>query len=272
VKAFRDGTCNTLLSTCIGEEGLDVGEVDLIVCFDIANKSPIRMIQRMGRTGRKKEGRIVVLVTEGREQQTLKDCLVYKSNLGSFVTSTQQLDEGKYRDNPKMIPSYIQPKCQKMFITVKKPAVTKNSNLKDLLKNMASENLKFDDFEIVEIKERISDKCEDLWIKENPLECESEPPKINFSKHLEKQRSFQSSGTVKQSKQTEILVGLLQFADSKRYNIPVTQKFSAVGDFNQNKYLKQGDIRSMFSKPAPNTLSQGVSESHIHCFMQRNVL
>lgn len=43
-------------------------EVDLVVCFD-ANVSPLRMIQRMGRTGRKHEGRVdihlLVLYLEG---------------------------------------------------------------------------------------------------------------------------------------------------------------------------------------------------------------
>jgi Fanconi anemia group M protein len=63
VKRFRVGGYNTLVSTCVGEEGLDIGEVDLIVCFDVS-KSPIRLVQRMGRTGRKRAGRIVVLVTE----------------------------------------------------------------------------------------------------------------------------------------------------------------------------------------------------------------
>ena len=52
----------------MGEEGLDIGEVDLIVCFD-ASASPIRLVQRMGRTGRKRSGRIVILVTEGKEEQ-----------------------------------------------------------------------------------------------------------------------------------------------------------------------------------------------------------
>ena len=52
----------------MGEEGLDIGEVDLIVCFD-AQSSPIRLVQRMGRTGRKRSGRIVILVTQGREEQ-----------------------------------------------------------------------------------------------------------------------------------------------------------------------------------------------------------
>jgi len=68
MREFREGGYNTLVSTCIGEEGLDIGDVDLIVCFD-AHKSPIRLVQRMGRTGRKRHGRIVMLVTEGKEEQ-----------------------------------------------------------------------------------------------------------------------------------------------------------------------------------------------------------
>ena len=31
------------MATCIGEEGLDIGEVDLIICYD-AQKTPIRMV------------------------------------------------------------------------------------------------------------------------------------------------------------------------------------------------------------------------------------
>lgn len=68
MRQFRDGGYNTLVSTCVGEEGLDIGDVDLIICFD-AHKSPIRLVQRMGRTGRKREGRIVMLVSEGKEEK-----------------------------------------------------------------------------------------------------------------------------------------------------------------------------------------------------------
>ena len=76
---FREGGYNTLVSTCVGEEGLDIGEVDLIVCFD-AHKSPVRLIQRMGRTGRKRRGRIVVIVSQGREEQVI-GIFIYKSLL-----------------------------------------------------------------------------------------------------------------------------------------------------------------------------------------------
>jgi len=43
---FKAGVYNVIVCTCIGEEGLDIGEVDLIVNFDCL-QSPIRMIQRV---------------------------------------------------------------------------------------------------------------------------------------------------------------------------------------------------------------------------------
>ena len=66
MKKFRDGTYNTLVATCVAEEGLDIGEVDLIVNFD-STKSSNTQVQRSGRTGRKRNGRVVNLVTEGKE-------------------------------------------------------------------------------------------------------------------------------------------------------------------------------------------------------------
>lgn len=44
-------------------EGLDIAEVDLIVFFE-AVSSPTRTVQRMGRTGRQRNGRVVVLVRD----------------------------------------------------------------------------------------------------------------------------------------------------------------------------------------------------------------
>ena len=41
--SFREGEFNVLVATCIGEEGLDIGEVDLIVSYD-AVASPTRYI------------------------------------------------------------------------------------------------------------------------------------------------------------------------------------------------------------------------------------
>lgn len=79
VKAFFSGEFNCLVATCIAEEGLDIGEVDLIVSFDALN-SPVRMVQRMGRTGRKRAGKVHLLylssgygvIFDGRQKETTK--------------------------------------------------------------------------------------------------------------------------------------------------------------------------------------------------------
>ena len=61
LEQFREGVLNVLVATCVAEEGLDIGLVDLVVSYD-SSGSPIRMVQRMGRTGRKRNGRVVMLV------------------------------------------------------------------------------------------------------------------------------------------------------------------------------------------------------------------
>lgn len=44
IEGFKNGQYNALVATCIGEEGLDIGEVDIIVCYD-AQKDPLRMVR-----------------------------------------------------------------------------------------------------------------------------------------------------------------------------------------------------------------------------------
>lgn len=69
INKFKNGVFNVIVATSIGEEGLDIGQVDLIVCYD-ASASPIRMLQRMGRTGRKRAGQIVLLLMRGKEEES----------------------------------------------------------------------------------------------------------------------------------------------------------------------------------------------------------
>lgn len=42
-------------------------QVDLVLCYD-ANASPIRDIQRSGRTGRHREGRVIHILSAGKEE------------------------------------------------------------------------------------------------------------------------------------------------------------------------------------------------------------
>ena len=116
VRNFRQGGYNTLVATCVGEEGLDIGEVDLIVCFD-AHKSPIRLVQRMGRTGRKRSGRIVVIVAEGKEEQ------IYLKSQSNKTSIHRAIRDGCkslqfYQAAPRMIPRHIHPEVHKMHMSI----------------------------------------------------------------------------------------------------------------------------------------------------------
>ncbi len=65
---FREGLYNVLVATSVAEEGLDISQVDLVVFYDIV-PSATRAIQRRGRTGRKRKGRVVLLVAKGTRDE-----------------------------------------------------------------------------------------------------------------------------------------------------------------------------------------------------------
>ncbi|KZC12910.1 PREDICTED: Fanconi anemia group M protein [Dufourea novaeangliae] len=115
---FRNNRVNVLISTSIGEEGLDVGEVDLIICFDISQQSPTRLVQRMGRTGRKRDGHITILVADAREHETLKSTIAKRDFLNNKVLNMSNISSSLYQNNPRMIPDTITPECLKMHINV----------------------------------------------------------------------------------------------------------------------------------------------------------
>ncbi|GAA6110092.1 Fanconi anemia group M protein isoform X1, partial [Tachysurus ichikawai] len=115
VRRFREGGFNTLVSTCVGEEGLDIGEVDLIVCFD-AQKSPIRLVQRMGRTGRHRQGRIVVILAAGREERIYNQSQSTRRSVNKCIMGNKQ-SFSLFPHNPRMIPAGVTPTLHKMDIT-----------------------------------------------------------------------------------------------------------------------------------------------------------
>lgn len=61
--SFSSNTFNTLVCTSVGEEGLDIPAVDLVIFYEPI-PSAIRHIQRRGRTGRQETGRVIILVTK----------------------------------------------------------------------------------------------------------------------------------------------------------------------------------------------------------------
>ncbi|XP_053685209.1 uncharacterized protein LOC128734852 [Sabethes cyaneus] len=123
MKDFRSGKFNTLIATCVVEEGIDVGEVDLIVCFDIS-KNHTRFVQRIGRTGRRRVGRALILVTEGKEHETLKEVLASKDKTNQQLSKSKDILNALYRQSPRMVPPEFDPKCVETFIKITDENVT----------------------------------------------------------------------------------------------------------------------------------------------------
>jgi len=63
LKDFSEGKFNVLLSTSVGEEGIDIPKVDIVIFYEPV-PSEIRYIQRRGRTGRGEIGEVIILVTK----------------------------------------------------------------------------------------------------------------------------------------------------------------------------------------------------------------
>lgn len=68
IENFSDGEINVLCATSIGEEGLDIPEVNAVIFYEPV-PSAIRKIQRSGRTARLMKGKLIMLVTKGTRDE-----------------------------------------------------------------------------------------------------------------------------------------------------------------------------------------------------------
>lgn len=68
IEEFRDGKINVLCATSIGEEGLDIPEVNAVYFYEPI-PSAIRKIQRTGRTARLAPGKLCILITKDTRDQ-----------------------------------------------------------------------------------------------------------------------------------------------------------------------------------------------------------
>ncbi|PHH76936.1 hypothetical protein CDD82_3749 [Ophiocordyceps australis] len=116
IDRFKRGDFNVLVATSIGEEGLDIGQVDLIVCYD-SSASPIRMLQRMGRTGRKRAGNIVLLLMRGKEEEQ------FAKSKDSYEKMQHLICEGsrfnfRFDLSTRIVPRDIRPEVDKRLVDI----------------------------------------------------------------------------------------------------------------------------------------------------------
>ena len=71
LRDFKEGKYNVVVMTSVGEEGLDIPEVDIVIFYEPI-PSAIRQIQRRGRTGRQKKGRVVIISTKNTRDEAYR--------------------------------------------------------------------------------------------------------------------------------------------------------------------------------------------------------
>ena len=141
MRKFRDGETRIIISTSVAEEGLDIGEVDLIICYDMLSASPIRMIQRFGRTGRKRDGVVIVLASKGEEKNKYFKCI---SNL-----------------------KYVNEELRCLCSSVKSSKIKLTSSLENLIiPNNFVNNVEF-----FEIENEVIDNADDFYYDSSEISC-----------------------------------------------------------------------------------------------------
>ena len=102
LEEFREGKINTIIASSIGEEGLDIPEVNAVIFYEPI-PSAIRKIQRAGRTARLMKGKLIILLTKG----TLDEIFYYASKskekkmYRSIESIKKDMDMGKKFANEK---------------------------------------------------------------------------------------------------------------------------------------------------------------------------
>ena len=102
VQKFRDGEFKVLVATRVGEEGLDIAEVNQVIFYDNVPSS-VRFVQRRGRTGRKDTGKLVVMIAKNTIDETYywigKRKITASKSMGQKMT--KMIEKNNSKSNQK---------------------------------------------------------------------------------------------------------------------------------------------------------------------------
>lgn len=107
VQKFKDGEYKVLVATRVGEEGLDISEVNLVIFYDNVPSS-IRYVQRKGRTGRKDSGKLIVLIAKDTIDETYywigKRKIIAAKNMGEKISKELEKQQVEF---PSVLDAYF---------------------------------------------------------------------------------------------------------------------------------------------------------------------
>jgi len=95
---------NVLVATAVGEEGLDIEEVNTVIFYEPV-PSEIRSIQRRGRTGRTKTGRVIFLITKGTRDEGYYWSAYHKEKRMKRIL--KGIKDGFKKDEEKKLSDYV---------------------------------------------------------------------------------------------------------------------------------------------------------------------
>ena len=216
---FQSNKYNILVSTSIGEEGLDIGEVDLIICFD-STSSSIKNIQRMGRTGRKRNGKVIFLFSGNERNKFEKSVDNYKYIQNHLMNNLKMINFFEVeKGNNKIIEPMPKIVFEKLVMPVDNENLLKNSDLDDdeFLK------LAYGEIKNAERNDGKKDKSINILLKEKKKEKkEKEMKRIEEVKSMP---GFQPVSSINKEFNIELsdsdnesLDNLIEFSSSKNSN------------------------------------------------------
>jgi len=100
IQKFRDGEFQVLVATRVGEEGLDISEVNQVIFYDNIPSS-IRFVQRRGRTGRKDIGKLTVLIAKDTIDE--RYYWISKRKMGAAKSMGEKMAQTLQKNNVKKI-------------------------------------------------------------------------------------------------------------------------------------------------------------------------
>ncbi|RZF40457.1 hypothetical protein LSTR_LSTR013919 [Laodelphax striatellus] len=230
---------NVLIATSVAEEGLDIGDVDLIVSME-THRSPIKLVQRFGRTGRKRSGRCVVLLTSGSEVKKFNEVMSTQKNYSSII-SAPGVRASLEENSPRMVPLICKPRLQLLHIKVPKTDKRKQCDIRNVFGRLDTSRTHapaaassapvvpasafLTDAELAQVREELGSyfpnfhrlpPSSELWPRQKGPRLEidefASDKFSGYSDWLDWSEDFQETHVVGHSRDSKILVELLQKA------------------------------------------------------------